>query len=131
MEIEAGAVIEGRVTRIMDFGAFVELPNGESGLVHISQIAHEFVKNVRDHLGEGEVISVMVLGRDEKGRLDLSIKELTPAPVEPPRPKRLPKQAPEFENKLKSFLRGSGGGGFGAEKKRGGGGGKGGGKKKR
>jgi S1 RNA binding domain protein len=111
MEIEAGAVVEGRVTRIMDFGAFIELPNGESGLVHISQIAHEFVRNVRDHLSEGEIVQVKVLGRDEKGRLDLSIKELTPAPLEPPRPKRLPRQAPEFENKLKSFLRGSGNGG--------------------
>ncbi|RIH87916.1 Polyribonucleotide nucleotidyltransferase [Meiothermus luteus] len=111
MELEAGAIVEGRVTRITDFGAFVEFPNGESGLVHISQIAHEFVRNVRDHLQEGDVVSVLVLGRDERGRLDLSIKELTPAPVEPPRPKRLPRQAPEFENKLKSFLRGSGGGG--------------------
>lgn len=125
MEIAAGAIVEGRVTRIMDFGAFVELPNGESGLVHISQIAHEFVKNIRDHLNEGETIQVLVLGRDEKGRLDLSIKELTQAPVEPPRPKRLPRQAPEFENKLKSFLRGSGGGFPG-----GGGGGGGGGSKK-
>ena len=126
MEIAAGAIVEGRVTRIMDFGAFVELPNGESGLVHISQIAHEFVKNIRDHLNEGETIQVLVLGRDEKGRLDLSIKELTQAPVEPPRPKRLPRQAPEFENKLKSFLRGSGGGFPGG----GGGGGSGGGSKK-
>ncbi|MBF6594990.1 MAG: S1 RNA-binding domain-containing protein [Thermaceae bacterium] len=109
MELEAGAIVEGRVTRIMDFGAFVEFPGGESGLVHISQIAHEFVKNIRDHLTEGETVQVLVLGRDEKGRLDLSIKELTAAPVEPPRPKRLPRQAPEFENKLKSFLRGSGG----------------------
>jgi len=98
----------------MEFGAFIEFPTGESGLVHISQVAHEFVKNIRDHLNEGDVVSVLVLGRDEKGRLDLSIKELTPAPVEPPRPKRLPRQAPEFENKLKSFLRGSGGFGGGA-----------------
>ncbi|RDI95899.1 S1 RNA-binding domain-containing protein [Meiothermus sp. QL-1] len=113
MELQAGAVVEGRVTRITDFGAFVELPGGESGLVHISQIAHEFVRNVRDHLQEGDVVSVLVLGRDEKGRLDLSIKELTPAPAEPPRPKRLPRQAPEFENKLKSFLRSSGGAGGG------------------
>lgn len=112
MEIAAGAIVEGRVTRIMEFGAFLELPNGESGLVHISQIAHEFVKDIRSHLTEGETVQVMVLGRDEKGRLDLSIKELVPVPVEPPRPKRLPRQAPEFENKLKSFLRGSGGGGF-------------------
>jgi len=76
MEIEAGSIVEGRVTRIMEFGAFVELPSGESGLVHISQIAHEFVRNVHDHLTEGEIVQVMVLGRDEKGRLDLSIKEL-------------------------------------------------------
>lgn len=124
MDLEAGAIVEGRVTRIMEFGAFIEFPTGESGLVHISQIAHEFVKNIRDHLSEGDVVTVMVLGRDDKGRLDLSIKELTPQPVEPPRPKRLPRQAPEFENKLKSFLRGSGsGGGFG-------GGGGGGGSKK-
>ena len=121
MELKAGAIVEGRVTRIMDFGAFVEFPSGESGLVHISQVAHEFVKNIRDHLNEGDVVSVLVLGRDEKGRLDLSIKELTPAPVEPPRPKRLPRQAPEFENKLKSFLRGSGGFGGGGSKKSSGG----------
>ncbi len=111
MEIEAGSIVEGRVTRIMEFGAFVELPSGESGLVHISQIAHEFVRNVHDHLTEGEIVQVMVLGRDEKGRLDLSIKELVEKPIEPPKPRRLPRQAPEFENKLKSFLRGSNGGG--------------------
>ncbi len=121
MELKAGAIVEGRVTRIMDFVAFIEFPSGESGLVHISQVAHEFVKNIRDHLNEGDVVSVLVLGRDEKGRLDLSIKELTPAPVEPPRPKRLPRQAPEFENKLKSFLRGSGGFGGGGGKKSSGG----------
>lgn len=121
MELKAGAIVEGRVTRIMEFGAFIEFPSGESGLVHISQVAHEFVKNIRDHLNEGDVVSVLVLGRDEKGRLDLSIKELTPAPIEPPRPKRLPRQAPEFENKLKSFLRGSGGFGGGGSKKSSGG----------
>lgn len=124
MELKAGAIAEGRVTRIMEFGAFVEFPSGESGLVHISQVAHEFVKNIRDHLNEGDVVSVLVLGRDEKGRLDLSIKELTPAPIEPPRPKRLPRQAPEFENKLKSFLRGSGGFGGGSRKSSGGKGGR-------
>ncbi len=116
MDLEAGAIVEGRVTRIMEFGAFVEFPTGESGLVHISQIAHEFVKNIRDHVNEGDEVRVLILGRDDRGRLDLSVKDLQEAPVEPPRPKRLPRQAPEFENKLKSFLRGSGGGagGFGA-----------------
>jgi len=104
MAVEAGEIVKGRVTRIMDFGAFVELETGESGLVHISQIAHEYVKNVEDFLTEGQEVEVMVLGRDEKGRLDLSIKE---QPVAPPKPRRLPRQAPEFENKLKSFLRGA------------------------
>lgn len=113
------------MVRVTDFGAFVELPGGEQGLVHISQIAHEFVRNVRDFLNEGDIVQVMVKGRDAKGRLDLSIKDLTPAPegAPPPRPRRLPKQSPEFENKLKSFLRGTGG--FGGK------GGRKGGKKKR
>jgi len=110
MKYEAGSIVEGRVTRVMDFGAFVELPGGESGLVHISEIAHEFVKNVRDFLNEGDIVEVFVLGRDEKGRLDLSIKELMEKPIDPPKPRRLPRQAPEFEHKLKSFMRGSGGG---------------------
>ncbi len=113
MEIEAGAIVEGRVVRVTSYGAFVELPSGEQGLVHISQIAHEYVQNVRDFLNEGDIVQVLVKGRDPKGRLDLSIKALTPAPqgTEPPRPRRLPKQSPEFENKLKSFLRSAEGGG--------------------
>ncbi|ADR37520.1 MULTISPECIES: S1 RNA-binding domain-containing protein [Oceanithermus] len=120
MKYEAGSIVEGRVTRVMDFGAFVELPGGESGLVHISEIAHEFVKNVRDFLNEGDIVEVFVLGRDDKGRLDLSIKELMEKPVDPPKPRRLPRQAPEFEHKLKSFMRGSDSGGdAGGGKKRG------------
>jgi len=105
MAVEAGEIVKGKVTRITDFGAFVELETGESGLVHISQIAHEYVKRVEDFLTEGQEVEVMVLGRDQKGRLDLSIKELLPKPVAPPKPRRLPRQAPEFENQLKSFLK--------------------------
>jgi S1 RNA binding domain protein len=79
--IESGAVVEGKVTRVTDFGAFVEIKeSGETGLVHISQIAHEFVRSVTEHLREGQEITVKVLGRDDKGRLDLSIKELQDAP---------------------------------------------------
>ncbi len=111
MELEQGSVVEARVVKITPFGAFVELPGGEEGLIHISQIAHEYVQNVRDYLNEGDIVQVLVKGRDHKGRLDLSLKDLTPAPegAPPPRPKRLPRQAPEFESKLKSFLRGTGG----------------------
>jgi len=99
-------VVEGKVTRVTDFGAFVEIKeSGETGLVHISQIAHEFVKSVGEHLREGQEIAVKVLGRDEKGRLDLSIKELQDAPEEMPKPKRIGKQAPAFEAKLRAFMR--------------------------
>lgn len=106
MAVDSGAVVEGRVTRVTDFGAFVEIKEtGETGLVHISQIAHEFVRSVSDFLQEGQEITVKVLGRDEKGRLDLSIKELQDEPEEIPRPKRIGKQAPAFEAKLRSFMR--------------------------
>jgi len=118
VELEPGTVVEGRVVRVVSFGAFVELAGGEQGLVHISQIAHEYVTNVRDYLNEGDIVQVLVKGRDAKGRLNLSIKDLTPAPeggAPPPRPRPLPRQSPEFENKLKSFLRASGG--LGGKKK--------------
>ena len=89
---------ETRTTRL-------SVATGETGLVHISQIAHEFVRSVSDFLQEGQEITVKVLGRDEKGRLDLSIKELQDEPEEIPRPKRIGKQAPAFEAKLRSFMR--------------------------
>ena len=84
-EAEVGAVYTGKVSRIVDFGAFVTILPGKDGLVHISQIAHERVENVSDYLKEGEEIQVKVLDVDQRGRIKLSIKELTEkeeAPVE-------------------------------------------------
>ena len=117
MQLDPGAVVEGRVTRVTDFGAFIQFENGETGLVHISQIAHSFVRNIHDHVREGENVEVKVLGRDERGRLDLSIKEMLEEPEEVPRPRAIGRQSPQFEAKLRSFMRdakergGSGGGG--------------------
>ncbi len=105
MQLDPGAVVEGRVTRVTDFGAFIQFENGETGLVHISQIAHSFVRNIHDHVREGETIEVKVLGRDERGRLDLSIKELLEEPEELPRPRAIGRQSPQFEAKLRSFMR--------------------------
>ncbi len=105
VQLDSGAVVAGRVTRVTDFGAFVQFENGETGLVHISQIAHSFVRNVHDHIQEGETVEVKVLGRDEKGRLDLSIKELLEEPEEMPRPRAIGRQSPQFEAKLRSFMR--------------------------
>ncbi len=75
-EAEVGAVYEGTVARIVDFGAFVNILPGKDGLVHISQIANERVENVSDHLKEGQVVRVKVLDVDQRGRIKLSIKEL-------------------------------------------------------
>ncbi|MEM9760097.1 MAG: polyribonucleotide nucleotidyltransferase [Pseudomonadota bacterium] len=75
-EAEVGAIYEGRVERIVDFGAFVNILPGKDGLLHISQIANERVENVSDHLSEGEMVRVKVLDVDQRGRIKLSIKEL-------------------------------------------------------
>jgi polyribonucleotide nucleotidyltransferase len=75
-EVEIGMVYEGAVTKILDFGALINLLPGKDGLLHISQIAHQRVEKVTDFLKEGQVVKVKVLETDEKGRIKLSMKAL-------------------------------------------------------
>jgi len=75
-EVEIGKVYEGPITKILDFGALVNLLPGKDGLLHISQIAHERVEKVTDYLSEGQIVKVKVLETDEKGRIKLSMKAL-------------------------------------------------------
>jgi polyribonucleotide nucleotidyltransferase len=75
-EVEVGAIYEGAITKLLDFGALVNLLPGKDGLLHISQIAHERVEKVSDYLSEGQVVRVKVLETDEKGRIKLSMKVL-------------------------------------------------------
>jgi polyribonucleotide nucleotidyltransferase len=79
-EVEVGRTYEGTVLKLLDFGAIVSVLPGRDGLLHISQIAHERVNAVADHLKEGQVVNVKVLEADEKGRLRLSMKALLEAP---------------------------------------------------
>ncbi|MBA2721908.1 MAG: S1 RNA-binding domain-containing protein, partial [Methylibium sp.] len=79
-EAEIGRVYEGAITKILDFGALVNILPGKDGLLHISQIAHERVENVTDFLSEGQVVKVKVLETDEKGRIKLSMKALLERP---------------------------------------------------
>jgi polyribonucleotide nucleotidyltransferase len=88
-EVEVGKVYEGPITKILDFGALVNLLPGKDGLLHISQIAHQRVEKVTDFLTEGQIVKVKVLETDEKGRIKLSMKALmdrdaAPAPVTAP-----------------------------------------------
>ncbi len=80
-EAEIGATYEGKVVRIVDFGAFINFLPGKDGLVHISQIAHERVNAVSDYLEEGQMVKVKCLDVDNRGRIKLSIKETLPAPA--------------------------------------------------
>lgn len=82
-EVEIGKVYEGPVTKILDFGALVNVLPGKDGLLHISQIAHERVEKVTDYLSEGQIVKVKVLETDEKGRIKLSMKALLDKPEQP------------------------------------------------
>lgn len=121
MEFGVGSVLEGKVTGITKFGAFVSLPEGKSGLVHISEIAYSYVNDVKDHLKEGQEVKVKVIGIDENGRINLSIKKAMdppPRPVGQGRPmgrpgghtgggfrgKPAPAEPASFEDRLKQFM---------------------------
>jgi S1 RNA binding domain protein len=90
MAIEVGTKLEGRVTGITHFGAFVELSEGVTGLVHISEIADNYVKDVNDHLKLEDKVLVKVINVDKDGKIGLSIKQTVDKPVEerPARPER-------------------------------------------
>ena len=77
-EAEVGKIYEGPVVKILEFGALVNILPGKDGLLHISEIAHERVKEVKDFLSEGQIVKVKLLAADERGRLKLSMKALTP-----------------------------------------------------
>jgi len=80
MELTVGAVVEGKVKSLTKFGAFVALPDGSTGMVHISEIAHAYVNDIREHLTEGQDVKVMIIGR-ENGKTNLSIKRTLPQPA--------------------------------------------------
>ena len=109
MPIEIGSEIEGKVTGVANFGAFVELPEGNAGLVHISQIADTYVKDVSKHLKVGDIIKVKVLGSAKQGKYDLSIKQVgKPSWQQKTRRPREEKDKPApgtFEDKITQFLK--------------------------
>ena len=79
MELTVGAVLEGKIKSITNFGAFVALPENKTGMVHISEVANAYVSDIRQHLTEGQDVKVMVIG-NENGKINLSIKRLEPKP---------------------------------------------------
>lgn len=109
MELTVGTLLEGKVKTITKFGAFVELPENRTGMVHISEVANSYVSDIHEHLTQGQSVQVKVLGVDEGGKISLSIKRAQ----ERPRPAKArnenskpqqPKGPLTFEEKLKQFM---------------------------
>lgn len=115
MSTTVGAVVDGKVTGITKFGAFVALEGGGSGLVHISEVANTYVNDISDYLAVGQTVKVRVMSIGEGGKINLSLKRAAEAPAaQPTRPARPPRQgdgeaAPPtadkaFEDRLKKFM---------------------------
>ena len=87
MELTVGAILEGKIKTITNFGAFVSLPENKTGMVHISEVANSYVSDIRQHLTEGQDVKVMVIG-NENGKINLSIKRLEARPQRENRPQQ-------------------------------------------
>ena len=79
MQLEVGSILEGRVTGITKFGAFIELPGGKTGMVHISEVASSYVKEITDYLSMNQMVKVKIIGITPEGKVSLSIKQAAPA----------------------------------------------------
>jgi len=115
MAVEVGQIVDGSVTKLTEYGVFVRLPDGQTGLVHISEIADTYVRDVADYFEEGDSVKVKVLGINARGRLELSAKQAEPRvplsgvveqPARPRRPHRRDSD-PSFEERLSKFLKSS------------------------
>ena len=119
MEFTPGIILEGTVRSIAAFGAFINLPEGKTGLVHISEVSSSYVTDIRQHLTEGQTVKVKLLNTDERGRLSLSIKQAEERPAASATPSRrsaaqrsarpqsfqpIRPQPESFEEKLKQFM---------------------------
>lgn len=126
MDFTTGTIVEGTVKSITKFGAFVSLPGGRTGMVHISEIAHAYVSDIHEHLSEGQTVQVMVIAADQAGKINLSIKrtqeppertaERRPKPQQGARPRSESFRAPQpkgpkgpqtFDDMVKQFMQDS------------------------
>ncbi|MBE3577887.1 MAG: S1 RNA-binding domain-containing protein [Limnochordales bacterium] len=99
MVLEVGSIVEGKVTGITNFGAFVQLEDGRTGLVHISEIADAYVRDIRDYVKENDIVRVKVINVKD-GKIGLSIRQANGSPPERRRP-----PSKQFEDRLARFLR--------------------------
>lgn len=106
MSIDVGSIVEGKVTGITNFGAFVELSNGQTGLVHISEVADAYVKDIKDYLKESDIVKVKVINISD-GKIGLSIKQANPNHRAGDRHNSRKRPDLDFEERLMRFLKDS------------------------
>jgi S1 RNA binding domain protein len=99
--VDVGAVVDGTVEKVTDYGAFVRLESGESGMVHISEVDVNYVRDIREYVKESDKVTVKVIGQKDDGKIDLSIKQAKPGFEDRPRKQG---RDPDFEAKLKRFM---------------------------
>ena len=104
MPLEVGAIVEGVVTGITNFGAFVSLPDGKTGLVHISEIADAYVKDINDYVKKNDSVKVKVLSVDPSGKIGLSIKQASPT-YKPRNTPEFRRSRANFEDRLARFMK--------------------------
>ncbi|MFB1051061.1 S1 domain-containing RNA-binding protein [Paraliobacillus sp. JSM ZJ581] len=113
MSIEVGSKLQGKVTGITNFGAFVELQEGSTGLVHISEVADNYVKDINEHLTVGDEVTVKVINVEKDGKIGLSIKKAKDKPSNGQgrrknnSPKNNRERTESFESKMNRFLKDS------------------------
>ncbi|HLQ74102.1 MAG TPA: S1 domain-containing RNA-binding protein [Bacillota bacterium] len=107
MSIEVGSKVKGKVTGITNFGAFVELEQKKTGLVHISEVADSYVKDINEHLTVGEEVLVKIINVEKDGKIGLSIKKAQDKPKSKPRAASSKEKAESFESKMNRFLKDS------------------------
>ena len=108
MAVEIGEILEGSISRIAAFGAFVNLPDNQSGMVHISEISQQFVQDINEFIKIGDIVKVKVLAIDDVGRISLSIRKAeAPRPSAPPTPRVAPRSDNTFEDKVTKFMKDS------------------------
>lgn len=103
MPLKVGSIVEGVVTGITNFGAFVQLPNGLTGLVHISEVADSYVKDIRDYLKKDDRVNVKVLSVDGGGKIGLSIRQAREGSSRRTNNRR--EDRASFEDKLAKFMK--------------------------
>lgn len=111
MPVKVGIIVEGEITSLANFGAFIQLPEGQTGLVHISEVSHEYVSDIASHLKKGQKVKVKVLSI-EKGKISLSIRQAKPksnkpAEVDLSRGNDKKQRYMSFEDKVSTFLKDS------------------------